>query len=136
MMAGELCHNLPGEFGKKGEVVVCVNDERLFAGSCELVEVHHRTGGEPQLSQPFEIDLLLHALANVPGRLAVPHDVGEISGGVVEGRNPDARVVSASDESVTGTKTRADQAELPITLLLQPIETTTNVDDTLAYGIQ
>ena len=52
----------------------------------------------------------------------MPHDVGNISGGVIESRDANARIVRRRDERVTRTKTGADNAEIAIALLLEPVE--------------
>src|SRR4029077_18476780 len=136
MVAGKLGNYLAREFRKKCQVIVCVDDQRLLAISGKFVEVNHWTGRQPQPAQSVEIDSGFHALANVPRSLPMPDHISEIGRRVIESINPNPRVVGAGNKSVTGTEARADQPELAIALLLQPVETTTNIDHALANRVQ
>ncbi len=111
-----------------------MSDLRRPAG--ELIEVGHGTDGEPGLAQGFEIDVGFDSLADVAGGLSVPYDVGDVGGGVVEGGDANAGIVGGGDEGVTGTQTGADDSELAVALLLEPIEAAADVDDALADGVE
>src|SRR5882757_4214993 len=69
-------------------------------------------------------------------RLAGPHDVGKIRGGVIESCNFDARLVRGAEKRITRSQTGADDAELRIALRLEPIQAATEIDYTLAGGIK
>src|SRR5215468_3195057 len=104
--------------------------------ACELVEVNYGADGQPESPQAIQINRGFDSLTDVAGRLAVPHDVGEVSRRVIEGSGPNARIVRAGDECVARTKTGSDHAQLLVSLLLQPIEAAANVNHPLTDGIE
>src|SRR3954471_24159062 len=77
---------------------------------------------------------MLDAFADMTSGLACPDDIGEIGGGVVEGIHLQAFIMGAGDEGVTGSEASAEHAKLFIALRFEPIETATNIDDSLASG--
>ena len=68
-------------------------------------------------------------------RLADPNHVGKISGGVVEDVDANARIVRAGQKGITRTQAGAEDAELGVSLLCQPIEATADVSDGLAGSV-
>src|ERR1700747_1496496 len=136
MMRRELADHLPRKFRKKSQIIVGVNDQRPLAISRELVEIDHRADGEPQSPQAFEVDGCLDPLANMASGLPVPGHVGKVGGRVIESGGPNAGIVRAGDESVTGTETGADEPELGVALLFEPIEAAADIDHTLSNRIE
>src|SRR5208337_1405817 len=99
-------------------------------------EVCHRTYRKPGLAQRLQSDLRLDTLPDVARRLSAPDDVGDVSGGVIEGGHAKTRIVRGGDKGVTGAQACAHDAELAVTLLLEPIKTAADVDHALPDGIE
>ena len=55
---------------------------------------------------------------------------------MIEGRDADARIMRGGDKCVTRSQTGADNSELVVALLFEPIETAAHIDDALAHGIE
>src|SRR5581483_9335568 len=136
MMAGEFADHFPGKFRQESKIIFRVHHERTLGIPRELFEVHHGTDGEPEVPQAFQIDGSFETFADVACGLAMPDYVSEVSGGMVEGRGPDALVVRAGNEGITGTKARARDPESIVTLLFEPIEAAADVDHALADGVE
>src|SRR5262249_45177968 len=102
----------------------------------ELLEVNHGTDGEPEPTQPIQINRGFDSLANVPRGLTMPHDVGEIGRCVIEGSSSNTGIVRACNKCIAGTEAGSDHAELLVPLLLQPIEAAPDIDDALADGVE
>src|SRR5437660_12522517 len=75
------------------------------------------------------------SLANMPRRLPMPHYVGKVSRSMVECGDLDTRIVGGCKEPVTRSETGANDTQLLVTLLLQPIETTAQIENALARSI-
>src|SRR5437016_6742132 len=136
MMRCEFTDHLARKLGKKSQIVVSVNDQRLLAIPRELVEIDHRADREPELAQAFEVDGGFDPLANVASGLTVPDYVGKVGGRVIKSGGPNARIVRAGNEGVAGAEARPDQAELVVALLLEPVEAAADIDHALAHGIE
>ena len=74
------------------------------------------------------------ALANVARALPGPDDVAKRGGRVIEGIHAQARIVGAGQEGVAGAEAGAQNAEVLVALLLEPVEAATNIDHSLAAG--
>src|SRR5690348_11451803 len=85
----ELLHHVPGKFRQEGQIVIRINDERLYGMARILSAVRHRADAAPQVTQAFEIDFCFQSLTDVARGLSVPDYVGEISRGVIECGDPD-----------------------------------------------
>ena len=68
------------------------------------------------------------------GALASPDDVAEPGGGVVEGADFEAWVKGGGDEGVATAQAGAEDAELLVALLFEPVDAAADVDDCLAAG--
>ena len=83
-------------------------------------------------AQIFQIDLFFKAFADMSRGLAVPNYVGEVGGGVIECCDSNAWIVGCGQERIAGTQACSHDSQPGITHLFQPIETTSNVNDSLA----
>ena len=128
--------DVEGELADEGEVVRGVDDERAATG--DGGKALHVGGGADKGEEAADLVLgeagLLEGFADVAGGLAGPDDVAELSGGVVEGADFEAGIMGGGDEGVAGAKRGAEDAELLIALLLEPIEAGADVDDGLLAG--
>src|ERR1700727_1365091 len=66
----------------------------------------------------------------------MPDHVGNVSGRMIEGCDPNAWLVCSRNEGITGAQTCAHNSELVIALLLEPIEAAANVHHALAHRIE
>src|ERR1700693_4493716 len=66
----------------------------------------------------------------------MPHYVGNVRRSMIERRYTNARIVGRCDEGVTRAQARAQDPELAVALLLQPIETAADINHSLAHGIE
>ena len=66
----------------------------------------------------------------------MPDDVRDPCGRMIEGSYPDAGIVGSGKKGIARTEAGADDAELRVTLLLQPVEAATGIDHALAAGIE
>src|SRR6185312_2187834 len=96
--------------------------QRLSRPAGKLLEVRHGTDCRPQIAQAVQINLIFHPGADVARGLARPDNVGKISGGVVKSRNANARIMRGGKEGIARSEACAENAELTVTLLLQPVE--------------
>src|SRR5580698_189127 len=71
---------------------------------------------------------------DVAGALPGPNHIAKGHRRVVESGHADAAIERSSEKGITGAKTGAQDANLLIALLLQPIDAATDVDDRLAAG--
>ena len=102
---------------------------------CEAVHVGHGADDGEDLADLILIEAcLLEGGADVAGALAGPDDVAEPGGGVVEGADLEARVEGGGDEGVAASEAGAEDAELLVALLLEPVDAAADVDDGLAAG--
>ena len=72
--------------------------------------------------------------ADVAGALSGPYHVAECHGGVIEGADLKARIHRGGDEGVAAAEAGAEDAELLVALLLEPVDAAADVDDGLAAG--
>ena len=78
---------------------------------------------------------VLEGGADVACALAGPDDVAEPGGGVVEGADLEAGVEGGGDEGVATAEGGAEDAELFVAMLLEPVEAAADVDDGLTAGL-
>jgi len=131
----EFVQNLEREMQGEGEVVCGVDDEDPLGSGGEALHVGHGADAEEQLADLVLSEAsVLQRDADVAGALALPDDVAEPGGGVVEGADAQARVVGRGDEGVAGAEAGSKDAELRVALGLQPVDATADVDDGLAAG--
>src|SRR5215469_5950247 len=135
-MALELRYHLAGKLGQKGQIVLCVNDQRLPLEPGKLLEVGHRTDGRPQATQAIQGNFRFEALTNVACGLAMPHHVREIGGGMIKSGDFDAGIMRGREKCVTGTEAGPDNAQALVSLLLKPVEAAADVEHTLARSIE
>src|ERR1022692_829511 len=114
----EFFHHVAREFRQEGQIVLRINDERLPRPAGELIEVCYGTDGEPGLPQRLQSDLRFHPLPDVPRRLSMPHDISDVSGSVIERRDPNTRIMRSRNERITRTQARTYDAKLAVALLL------------------
>src|SRR5579872_4622265 len=55
---------------------------------------------------------------------------------MVERSDPDSRIVCRSDKGITGSEAGADHTEIAVTLLLEPVEAATDIDDALTNRVE
>ena len=67
--------------------------------------------------------------------LAGPCDVAEPGGGVVEGADLEAWIEGGGDEGVAGAKRGAEDSELLVALLFEPVDAAADVDYGLSTGL-
>ncbi len=67
--------------------------------------------------------------------MAGPHPVGKVSGGMIEGAHRKTRIVSTGNKGVTRSQTGADDAELGVAVLFQPVQAAAHVNHGLARRI-
>ena len=90
-VAFEFSNHLPRKLRQEGQVILCVNDQRLPFPAGKLFEVGHRADGGPQRAESVDVEMRLHALADVAGGLSMPDHVGDVCGSMVECRDLDSR---------------------------------------------
>src|ERR1700761_5594600 len=88
---------------------------------------------------PDSVQLLLghHGFArraDMAAALAGPHHVAEGHGGVIEGADLQTRIHGGGEEGVAGTEAGAEDAELLVALLLEPVNAGADIDHSLAAG--
>src|SRR5262249_22893305 len=123
------------EFGQECRVVPAVNQQRFLFFLRESLNVAGRGDRGRARTRAFQIDGRFHVLPDVLGGKPGPYDVGELRGAMVEDVHRQAIVVRAGEERVGGSEARADDAELFVTLLLEPVEAGAHVDHGLARGV-
>ena len=90
VVALEFSDYLARKFRQKGQIVLRVDDQRFPLPAGELLEVRHRAYAEPQRAQAVNIQLRLQPLSDVARRLAVPDNVSDVGGSVIECGDLDA----------------------------------------------
>jgi len=109
-----------------------VDDEDSLGLGGEAVHVGHGTDdGEDLADLIMREASLLEGSADVSGALASPDDVSKPGGGVVEGADLKALVECGGDEGVAAAEAGAEDSEVLITLLFEPVDAAANVDDGL-----
>ena len=134
-VAVEIGEDVERELAEEGQVVGGVDYENSFGVGGEAVHVGHgRDSGEDLADCVLGEAGVLEGFANVAGGLAGPDYVAEPGRGVVEGADLDAWVEGGGDESVATAEAGAEDAELLVALLLEPVDAAADVDDGLAAG--
>ena len=101
----EVFEDVEGVFEGEGEVVGRVDDEAALGICGETIHVGHGADdGEDLTDLVLGEPGLLEGFADVAGALALPGDVAEPGGGVVEGADLEARIEGGGDEGVATAK--------------------------------
>lgn len=131
----EVSEDVERELAEEGEVVGGVDDEDAFGVGGELPHVGQGADGGEDLADLILVEAgLLEGGADVAGGLAGPDDVAELGGSVVEGADAEAGVHGGGDKGVAGAEGGAEDAELGVPLLFEPVEGGADVNDGLAAG--
>ena len=138
LVAAEGFDHLDRVLLRKGEVVVGVHDEHVFAGAVglgafELIVVADGTDGGPEIAHPLLCETgIFDSLANVARALAGPNNVAKRSGSVIKGVDAQAWIVCAGEVGVAGTEAGSKNAEVLVTLIFKPVEAAADFDHSLA----
>lgn len=127
--------DIEGELAEEGEVVGGMDDKDALGIGRELPHVGHGADGSEDLADEILGEAsVLEGSADVAGGLAGPDDVAEPGGGVIEGADAQARIHGGRDEGVAGAERGAEDAELGVALLLEPVEARADIEDGLPAG--
>ena len=135
-VAAEGVKHLAGEFGEHGGVVLAVDHEGVAAGAHAALDVGHGTNGGPVVAELVNGDVVAKAFPDVIGGQALADDIGVVSGDVEETAGADAFIVNEGDVPDRGSDAGAEDAELGIALLFEPVEASAGVLDGLAVGLE
>ena len=135
-MATERAEHLAGELGEHGGVVFAVDHEGVAAGAHTAFDVGHGADGGPVFAEFVDGDVVAKAFPDVIGCHALADDVGVVGGDVEEAAGTKAFIVDEGDVADGGANTGAENAELAVTLLLEPMEAAAGVMDGLAIGLK
>ena len=135
-VAAEGIEHLASELGEHGGVVLAVNHEHIAAGTHAAFDVGHGTDGGPVLAELVDGDVVTKTFPDVIGGHALADDVGEVGGDVEEAAGANAFIVNESDVTDRRADAGAEDADLPVTLLFEPVEATAGVLDGLAVGLE
>src|SRR5260370_6648107 len=121
-VAAEGVEHLAREFREHGGVVLAVNHEGVAAGAHAAFNIRHRADGAPIFAEFVDGDVVAKAFPDVIGGHALADDVSVIGGDVKEAAGADALVVNEGDVADRGANAGAEDPELRVTLLLEPVE--------------
>ena len=135
-VAAEGVQHLAGQFGEHRGVVLAVDHEGVAAGAHAALDVGHGADGGPAVAEFVYGDVVAKAFPDVIGGHALADDVGVVGGDVEEAAGADAFIVNESDVADRRADAGAEDAELGVALLLEPVEAAAGVLDGLAVGLQ
>ena len=139
-VAAEGVDHLERIFPGKRVVVIGVDDEDVFAGAVglgafEALVIADGTDGGPERAEAILRETgLLDRLADMARALAGPDYVPKRSRRMIEGVHAQTRIVGAGEKGVTGAEAGAQDAEVFVALLFEPVKATADIDDGLAAG--
>ncbi len=135
-VAAKGVEHLAREMGEHGGVVLAVDHEGGTAGAHAAFDVGHGTDGGPVFAEFVDGDVVAKAFPDVIGGHALADDIGVVGGDVEETAGADAFVVNKSDVADRGADAGAEDAELGVALLFEPVEASSAILDSLAVGLQ
>src|SRR5258708_26072733 len=121
-VTAEGVEHLASEFGEHGGVVFAVDHEGVAAGAHTALDVGHGTDGGPVFAEFVHGNMVAKALPDVIGGHALTDDVGIVCGNVEEATGAYAFIVDEGDIANGGADAGAENAELGVGLLLQPVQ--------------
>ena len=135
-VAAKGVEHLAGEMGEHGGVVLAVDHESVAASAHAALDVGHGADGGPIFAELFNGDVVAKAFPDVIGGHALADDVGVVGGDVEQAAGSDAFIVDEGDVADRGANASAEDAELSVALLLEPVEAAAGVLDGLAVGLE
>ena len=117
-------------------VVLSVDHQSVPAGTHAALDVGHGADGSPVFAEFFDTDMISKTFPDVVRGHALADDVGVVGGDVEEAAGADAFIVNEGDVADRGADAGAEDAQLRVALLLEPMETAAGVLDGLAIGLQ
>ena len=135
-MAAEGVEHLAGEFREHGGIVLAVNHEGGTASAHAALDKGHGADRGPIFAEFVNGDVVAKAFPDVVGGHALADDIGIVGGDVEEAAGANTFVVHESDVADRGSDAGAEDAELGISVLLEPMEAAARVLDGLAIGLE
>jgi hypothetical protein len=135
-VAAEGVEHLAGEFGEHGGVVLAVEHEGVASGAHAALNVGHGADGGPVVAELIDTDMVSKTFPDVIGRHTLADDIGVVGGDVEEATGADAFIVNEGDIADRRAKAGAEDAELGVTLLFEPVEAAAGVLDGLSVGLE
>src|SRR5216683_1006337 len=135
-VATEGVQHLAAELGEHGGIVLAVDHEGVAAGAHAALDVGHGADGGPVFAKLVEGDVVAKAFPDVVRGHALANDVSIVGGYVEEAAGANAFLGNEGDVADRGADAGAEDAELGVALLLEPVEAAAGVLDGLAIGLE
>ena len=135
-VAAEGVEHLAGKIGEHGGIVAAVHHEGVAPGTHAAFDEGHGADGGPVFAEFIDTDMISKTFPDVVGGHALADDVGVIGGDVEKAASADAVIVDEGDVADGGADAGAEDAELGVALLLEPVEAAASVLDGLAVGLE
>ena len=135
-VAAEGVEHLSSEVGEHGGVVLAVDHESDATGAHAAFDVGHGADGGPVFAEFVDGDVVAKAFPDVIGGHALADDVGVVGGDVEEAAGADTFIVNEGDVAHRGADAGAEDAELGVALLFEPMEAAAGVLDSLTIGLE
>ena len=135
-VAAERVEHLASEIGEHGGVVFAEDHVGVAAGSHASFDVGHGADGGPIFAEFVDGDVVAKAFPDMVGGHALADDVGVVGGNVEEAAGAEAFIVDQGYVADGGADAGAEDAELGVGLLLEPVEASAGVLDGLAVGLE
>src|SRR5215471_1493302 len=135
-VAAKRIEHLARQFGEHGGVVFAVDHEAVAASAHAALDVRHGADGCPVIAELVDGDLVAKAFPDVVGGHTSADNVGVIGRNVEEAAGANSRVMDQSYVADGRADARAKDADLGVTLLLEPAEAAPGVQDGLAVGLK
>src|SRR5713101_2957502 len=135
-VAAEGIEHLAGELREHGRVVLAIDQEAIAAGAHAALDVGHRADGGPVIAKFLHSDMVSKTFPDVISGHALADDVGVVGGDVEEAAGANAFVVDEGDVADGGADAGAENAELGVALLFEPMQAAAGVQNGLAVGLE